>query len=70
MFRWYVPFFRDGDGEEADDRRMKRTVLAQPHHRNHMYVPPILKSIITCTHPSSLLSWLYFRRQQSWRKRS
>jgi len=56
MFRWYVPFLRNGDGEEADDRRMKRIVLAQPHPRNHMYVPPVLMSIITPTYilpPSS-----------------
>ena len=63
MFRWYVPFVRNGDGEETDDRRMKHIALAQPHLRNHMYVPPFLISIITPAHPPSPLSWLFLRRQ-------
>jgi hypothetical protein len=35
----YLHFGYD-DEEEADDRRMKRTVLAQRLLRNHMYVRP------------------------------
>jgi hypothetical protein len=46
------------DEQEADDRRMKRTVLAQRLLRNHMYVPPTSDPLFS---PS--LSLLSLRRQ-------
>jgi biotin carboxylase len=56
-----VRYLHHGDGREgADDRRMKRTVSAQRHLRNHMYVLPISDPLFFP--PSSLLS---LRRQLS-----
>jgi biotin carboxylase len=56
-----VRYLHHGDGrQEADDRRMKRTVLAQRLLRNHMYVPPTSDPLFS---PSSSL--LSLRRQQS-----
>ena len=56
-----VRHLHHGDGrKEADDRRMRRTALAQHLLQNHTYVPPVSDPVLYS--PLSLLS---LRRQQS-----